>query len=85
MLKDKFKTTAQDKKIVDVNDFWLIPDNPMTKIGVFPYLGRQISPELEPDRIYQVLRPKEELTRPETLESLKFCVKNRLSFARGGF
>ena len=71
MLKDKFKTTAQDKKIVDVNDFWLIPDNPMTKIGVFPYLGRQISPELEPDRIYQVLRPKEELTRPETLESLK--------------
>lgn len=73
MLKDKFKLikTAQDKKIVDVNDYWLIPDNPMTKIGVFPYLGRQISPELEPDRIYQVLRPKEELTRPETLESLK--------------
>lgn len=71
MLKDKFKMTTQDKKIVDVNDFWLIPDNPMTKIGVFPYLGRQISPELEPDKIYQVLRPKEELTRPETLESLK--------------
>lgn len=72
MLKDKFKQrTAQDKKIVDVNDFWLIPDNPMTKIGVFPYLGRQISPELEPDKIYQVLRPEEELTRPETLESLK--------------
>ncbi len=71
MLKDKFKTTAQDKKEEDVNGFWLIPDNPMTKIGVFPYLGRQISPELEPDRIYQVLRPKEELTRPETLKSLK--------------
>ena len=71
MLKDKFKTTAQDKKEEDVNGFWLIPDNPMTKIGVFPYLGRQISAELEPDRIYQVLRPKEELTRPETLESLK--------------
>lgn len=43
----------------------------MTKIGVFPYLGRQISPDLEPDRIYKVLRPEEELTRPETLESLK--------------
>lgn len=71
MLKDKFKTTAQDKKEEDINGFWLIPDNPMTKIGVFPYLGRQISAELEPDRIYQVLRPKEELTRPETLESLK--------------
>lgn len=72
MLKDKFKqTTAQDKKIVDINDYWLIPDNPMTKIGVFPYLGKQISAELEPDKIYQVLRPEEELTRPETLESLK--------------
>lgn len=72
MLKDKFKQrTAQDKKIVDVNDFWLIPDNPMTKIGVFPYLGRQISPELEPDKIYNVLRPAEELTRPETLKSLE--------------
>lgn len=72
MLKDKFKQqTAQDKKIVDVNDYWLIPDNPMTKIGVFPYLGRQISPELEPDKIYNVLRPKEELTRPETLKSLE--------------
>lgn len=72
MLKDKFKQrTAQDKKIVDVNDYWLIPDNPMTKIGVFPYLGRQISPDLEPDRIYQVLRPEEELTKPETLKSLE--------------
>ena len=71
MLKDKFKTTAQDKKEEDLNGFWLIPDNPMTKIGVFPYLGRQISAELEPDRIYQVLRPEEELTRPETLKSLE--------------
>ena len=71
MLKDKFKKTAQDKKEEDVNGFWLIPDNPMTKIGVFPYLGRQISSELEPDKIYQVLRPEEELTKPETLESLK--------------
>lgn len=71
MLKDKFKKTAQDEKIIDKNDFWLLRDNPMTKIGVFPYLGRQISPELEPDKVYQVLRPREELTRSETLESLK--------------
>ncbi len=72
MLKDKFKQiTAQDKKEEDINGYWLILDNPMTKIGVFPYLGRQISPELEPDRIYQVLRPEEELTKPETLKSLE--------------
>ncbi len=81
MLKDKFKRkagangaaaqTAQDEKIIDKNDYWLIENNPLTKIGVFPYLGRQISPELEPDKIYQVLRPKEELTKPETLKSLE--------------
>ena len=75
MLKDKFKKTgtktAQDKKIEDENGFWLIKDNPITKIGVFPYLGRQISPDLEPDKIYQVLRPEEELTNPETLKSLE--------------
>ena len=60
-----------DKKEVDKNDYWLIPDNPITKIGVFPYLGRQISPELEPDTVYQVLRPEEELTKPETLKSFE--------------
>lgn len=73
MLKDKFKSirTAQDKKEVDLNGFWYLYDNPITKVGIFPYLGRQISPELEPETIYQVLRPKEELTRPETLKSFK--------------
>lgn len=73
MLKDKFKkiNKAQDEKIIDHNDFWLIENNPLSKVGVFPYLGRQISPELEPDRIYQVLRPEDELSSPETLESFK--------------
>lgn len=73
MLKDKFNnnTTALDKKIVDNNEYWTIENNPMTKVGVFPYLGKQISPELEPNKIYHVLRPKEELTKPETLKSLE--------------
>lgn len=73
MLKEQFKRIqrAQDEKIIDHNDFWLIENNPLSKVGVFPYLGRQISPELEPDKIYQVLRPEEELSNPETLESFK--------------
>ncbi len=62
---------AEDKKTVDYNDFWYIKNNPLSKVGVFPYLGRQISPELEPDRIYQVYRPEEELSKPETLETFK--------------
>ena len=50
-------------KQIDHNQFWLIKDNPITKAGVFPYLGKQISPSLEPDRIYQVYRPEEEIKK----------------------
>lgn len=56
-------------KQVDHNSFWLIRQNPITKIGVFPYLGRQISEDLEPSKIYQVLRPESELFAKEALES----------------
>lgn len=62
---------AQDKKEIDYNDYWYIKNNPLSKVGVFPYLGRQISEELEPDKIYQVLRPEEELNTEETLNSFK--------------
>ena len=60
-----------DKKQIDHNDYWYIKDNPLSKVGVFPYLGRQISDQLEPDKIYQVLRPEEELSNQEFLDSLK--------------
>lgn len=58
-------------KQVDKNDFWFIENNPITKVGVYPYLGKQISQDCEPDKIYYVLRPKEELFRKETLDSLR--------------
>ena len=60
-----------DEKIIDHNDYWYIKDNPLSKVGVFPYLGRQISEDLEPDKIYMVLRPEEELNSEETLNSFK--------------
>ena len=62
---------AQDKKEIDHNDYWFIKDNPLSKVGVFPYLGCQIGEDLEPDKIYYVLRPKEELSKKETLESFR--------------
>lgn len=62
---------AQDKKEIDHNDFWYIKDNPLSKVGVFPYLGRQISADLDPDKIYNVLRPEEELNNEETLNSFR--------------
>lgn len=50
-------------KKIDHNGFWQIEDNPISKEGVFPYYGAQISAELEPERIYQVYRPREELKK----------------------
>lgn len=50
---------------------WLeVKGNPISKIGVFPYLGAQIGAP-EPDRIYMVYRPEEELANPETIDSFK--------------
>lgn len=56
-------------KEIDQNGFWLVKNNPISKEGVFPYLGKQISPRLEPDKIYMVYRPYNELDNPETIES----------------
>ena len=56
---------------VDENGFIHIKDNPISKSGVFQYLGKNISPDLEPDKVYDVWRPEEELNNPETIESFK--------------
>ena len=56
-------------KTIDENGFWLVEDNPVSIEGVFPYYGKTIDKRLEPDRIYQVLRPFEDLSNPETLKS----------------
>lgn len=59
------------KKHVDHNGYWYIEKNPISRTGVFPYLGKQISDELDPDRVYQVYRPAEELFSPEAMASFK--------------
>ena len=50
-------------KIVDTNSFWEIKHNPISKVGVFPYMGRSISDECEPDKVYYVYRPAETLSQ----------------------
>ena len=44
-------------KVKDNNGFWEIKHNPISKVGVFPYMGRSISDECEPDKVYYVYRP----------------------------
>lgn len=55
----------------DINGFIYIEKNPISKVGVFPYLGKSINRSLDPNKIYWVYRPAEELAKPETIESFK--------------
>ena len=58
------------KRIEDVNGWYEIKDNPLSKAGVFDYLGSSIG--MEPaDQIFKVYRPVEELARQETIDSFK--------------
>jgi hypothetical protein len=72
---DKGKTfkifDSASKRDYDLNGWPEIKDNPISKVGVFPYYGRDISPDLIPDQIYNVYRPEEELSNPETIDSFK--------------
>lgn len=63
--------TAPTAREVDVNGFITIAKNPITRVGVFPYLGKNLPGAADPDRVYMVLRPPEEVGSPETLASFK--------------
>lgn len=65
---DEEKESAREK---DINGWVEIKGNPISKVGVFPYSGAQISADLDPEKIYNVYRPEEELTDPETINSFK--------------
>jgi len=54
----------------DTNGWFSVKRNPLSKVGVFPYLGSSIGAD-EPDRVYQVYRPAEELASPECLASFQ--------------
>jgi hypothetical protein len=58
-------------KLIDKNEFWFYEGTPISKAGVFQYLGKQISSDLEPNKIYNVYRPLNELNNKNTIESFK--------------
>ena len=55
----------------DLNGFMEVKGSNISRVGVFPYSGAQIAPELEADRVYMVYRPNESLADPQTIESFK--------------
>jgi hypothetical protein len=60
------------QRVTDVNGWFEVKRNPLSRVGVFPYSGRpSASPGQDADRIVRVLRPEEELSDPECLASFK--------------
>lgn len=64
------KDESESVRRYDVNGYMEVKGNPLSKVGVFPYLGRSIGAP-EPDRVYMVYRPREELAALECIESFK--------------
>ena len=54
----------------DLNGWYEIQDNPLSKVGVFEYLGSSINAP-EPDKIYRVYRPESEISDPACIESFQ--------------
>lgn len=69
--KFKGEFSMDSAQEVDLNGFITIEANPISRSGIFPYLGKSIDPRAEPDRVYYVYRPEDELNNSETLESMK--------------
>ncbi|MDY4380352.1 DUF2213 domain-containing protein [Pectobacterium brasiliense] len=59
------------QRVYDINGWPEIPDNPISMAGVFEYLGKRIPGAPDPDKIYYVWRPEEELEDPDCIESFK--------------
>lgn len=58
------------KRTYDNNGWLEVKDNPISKVGVFDYLGAEIGAPVR-DKIYKVFRPPEELASEETINSFK--------------
>jgi hypothetical protein len=58
-------------RVPDVNGWYEVVDNPLSKVGVFPYHGSTLAGAPDPNRMYNVYRPAEELGNPEFLNSLR--------------
>jgi hypothetical protein len=58
------------KRTYDLNGWLEVKDNPISKVGVFDYLGAEIGAP-QADQIYKILRPQEELENAATINSFR--------------
>lgn len=69
-IKKQAKDNAATQRVEDINGWFEIKNNPISKVGVFPYTGASIGAP-EPDKIYKVFRSAEELSHPDCIDSFK--------------
>lgn len=62
---------AMDKRDYDINGWFEVKDNPLSKVGVFPYRGSQLKGAPDPNKTYNVLRSPEELGSEEAINSFR--------------
>jgi hypothetical protein len=62
---------GESKRIPDINNWFEVEANPLSKVGVFNYSGKFISDKLDPNQLYPVYRPAEELSDQDCIDSFK--------------
>jgi len=65
------KDDAASARQYDINGWFEIKDNPLSKVGVFDYAGKNIPQAPDKNRVYKVYRPAEELSDPDCLQSFR--------------
>jgi 8-oxo-dGTP pyrophosphatase MutT (NUDIX family) len=68
---DAFAMDKESARQIDTNGWCEIPRNPLSKVGVFTYSGRQVGDAENPDKPYRVYRPAEELSAPDCIDSFR--------------
>ena len=68
-------------RIPDLNGWFEVKDNPLSKVGVFPYMGADIDSDgqlgLDPNKIYSVYRSAEELSSPRNYRIFQIIAMGR--------
>ena len=67
-------TFDKSERVHDVNGWYEIKRNPLSKVGVFPYGGATLMAagcDADPSKMYRVYRPAEELSNQECIDSFK--------------
>jgi hypothetical protein len=61
------------QRVSDLNGWYEVPRNPLSRTGIYEYAGRQLGIKTEPQasQIFKVLRPPEELGNTDCVNSFK--------------